>query len=334
KDLEVVTQELSWVFSAGLPLESCITTLARHYQKCVSESPPDAMMCSAPCPDHCPACGLPLAPLPCQGQPLQSPVQAFTQQQWPAPASPTGTQSPVIVLQSPLAATQLPTAHQPQPGTPQALLLSDEPANSQSSLDPSSPAAELEATVSPGGDSEEEITRRAEERIKRSLREVCTEPAARLCLSEFAVVQESVQLIGAGEDAFNVQVLEDAHSVDPKGLSGCTCHFSRAFQLPCRHLLAVLSSERKTLQPEMLHRWWQKERSTHQAGRDAADGGLLEILESSWSESLDRSLLVSFLAAEVSRLLTHCSEEEFECRYRTLRELADRWIGPYVTVKL
>lgn len=330
KDLELVTQGLSGVLSAELSLESCFTSLSQHYQKCTSESPPDAEMCSAPCPDHRPAWGLPLAPLPCQGQPSQSPVQACTQQQ----ASPAGTHSPVSVLQSPPAATQLPTAHQPQPGAPQALLLWDEPASSQSSPDPSSPAVKLEATASPGGDSEEEITRRAEECIRRSLSEVCTEPAARLCLSEFAVVQESVQLIGAEEDAFSVQVLEDAQSVDPKGPSSCTCHFSQTFQLPCRHLLAVLSSERKTLQPEMLHRRWQKERGTHQAGRDAADSGLLEILESSWSESLDRSLLVSFLAAEVSRLLTHCSEEEFERRYRTLRELADSWIGPYVAVKL
>ncbi|XP_010139447.1 PREDICTED: zinc finger SWIM domain-containing protein 1-like, partial [Buceros rhinoceros silvestris] len=196
---------------------------------------------------------------------------------------------------------------------------------------PSSPAVKLEATVSPGGDSEEEITRRAEERIRRSLSEVCTEPAARLCLSEFAVVQESVQLIGAEEDAFSVQVLEDAQSVDPEGLSSCA---ARPCRRPCRPLLAVLSSEKKTLQPEMLHRRWQKERGTHQAGQDAAESGLLEILESSWSESLDRSLLVSSLAAEVSRLLTHCSGEEFERRYRTLRELADSWIGPYVAVKL
>lgn len=332
RDLELVTQALSGVLSAELSLESCFTSSAQHYQECTSGSPPDAEMCSAPCPGHRPAGALPPAPLPCQRQPWQSPGQACTQQQWPALASPAGSQSPVSVLQSPLAATQLPTAH--QPGAPQALLLWDEPASSQSCSDPSSPAAQLEATAGLGGDSEEEITRRAEERIRQSLSEVCTEPAARLCLSEFAVVKESVQLIGAEEDAFSVQILEDARSVDPKGLSSCTCHFSRTFQLPCRHLLAVLSSERKTLQPEMLHRRWQKECGAHQAGQDAADRGLLEILESSWSESLDRSLLVSFLAAEVSRLLTHCSEEQFERRYRILRELADSWIGPYVAVKL
>ncbi|NXR02850.1 ZSWM1 protein, partial [Sagittarius serpentarius] len=236
-DLEFVTQGLSQVFSAGLSLESCITSLAQHYQ------------------------------------------------------------------------------------------------NPQSSLDPSSPAAELEASENAEGDSEEEINRRTEEGIKQSLSDICTEPAARLCLSEFAVVQKSVQLIGTEEDALSIQVLEDAHRVDLKGLSSCTCHFNQAFQLPCRHILAVLNSDRKTLQPEMLSRQWRKGCDAHQAGQDSADG-LLEVLKSSWNESLDKSLVVSFLTAEVSRLLTHCSREEFEHRYRTLRELADSWIGPYVEVKL
>ncbi|KFQ82382.1 Zinc finger SWIM domain-containing protein 1, partial [Phaethon lepturus] len=282
RDLEMATQGLSQVFSAGLSLESCITSLAQHYQKYVSKSPPDAMTCSAPYPDH--------------------------------------------------PATLLPVALQCQPEIPQALVRS-EPASPQSSLDPSSPAAKLEATENPEGDSKEEINRRTEERIKQSLSDICTEPAARLCLSEFAVVQKSVQLIGTREDALSIQVLEDAHRVDLKGLSSCTCHFSQVFQLPCRHILAVLNSDRKTLQPEMLSSQWHKGYNAHQAGQDSADG-LLEILKSSWNESLDKSLVVSFLTAEISRLLTHCSGEEFEHRYRTLRELADSWIGPYLEVKL
>ncbi|XP_009469738.1 PREDICTED: zinc finger SWIM domain-containing protein 3 [Nipponia nippon] len=322
RDLEIVTQGLSQVFSTGLSLESCITSLAQHYQKCVSKSPPDAVMCSVPHPDHCaaraapqslPASGPPPTPVLCQGTPSQSSVQA----------------SPTM---SPPAAPRLPAALQHQPEIPQALLQS-KPSSPQSSLDPSSPAAELEATENPESDSEEEINRRSEEHIKQSLSDICTEAAARLCLSEFAVVQKSVQLIGSGEDALSVQVLEDAHRVDLKGLSSCTCYFNQVFQLPCRHILAVLNSDRKTVQPEMLGRQWQKGCDAHQAGGNCADG-LLEVLKSSWNASLDKSLVVSFLTAEVSRLLTRCSGEEFECRYRTLRELADSWIGPYVEVKL
>ncbi|KFQ64141.1 Zinc finger SWIM domain-containing protein 1, partial [Pelecanus crispus] len=281
RDLEVVTQGLSQVFSTGLSLESCITSLAQHYQKCVSKSPPDAMMCSAPHSGHFP---------------------------------------------------RLSAALQHRPEIPQGLLQS-KPASPQSSLNPPSPAAKLEVPENLEGDSEEEINQRTEERIKQSLSDICTEPAARLCLSEFAVVQKSVQLIGTGEDALSIQVLEDAHRVDLKGPSSCTCHFNQVFQLPCRHVLAVLNSDRKTLQPEMLSKQWQKGCDAHQAGQDSADS-LLEVLKSSWNESLDKSLLVSFLVAEISRLLTHCSGEEFERRYRTLRELADSWIGPYVEVKL
>ncbi|GAB0197320.1 zinc finger SWIM domain-containing protein 1 [Grus japonensis] len=344
RDLELVTQGLSQVFSAGLSLESCITSLAQHYQKCVSKSPPDALMHSAPHPDHhaawgasqsLPASGLPLASLACQGKPSQnsvhaSPTTAAAQQQ-PVEASLTAAKSPVIVLQSPPEAPLLPTALQPE--APQALLLQSEPVSPQSLLHPSSPVAKLEAMENLEGDSEEEINRRTEECIKQSLSDICTDPAAQLCLSEFAVVQKSVQLIGTGEDALSIQVLEDAHRVDLKGLSSCTCHFNQVFQLPCRHILAVLNSDRKTLQPEMLSRQWQKGCDACQAGQDSADG-LLEVLKSSWNESLDKSLVASFLTAEISRLLTHCSGEEFEHRYRTLRELADSWIGPYVKVKL
>ncbi|XP_009992326.1 PREDICTED: zinc finger SWIM domain-containing protein 1-like [Chaetura pelagica] len=257
RDLETVTQGLSQVFGAGLSLETCITSLAQHYQKCVSKGPSDAAT-----------------------PPLRS-----------------------------------------KPVSPQSL------------LDPLSPAANLEATENPESASEEEIKQKTEERIRQSLIDVCSEPAARLCPSEFAVVQQSVQLIGSGEDALSVQVLEDAHKVDPKGLSSCTCHFNQAFQLPCRHILAVLNSERETLQPEVQQAVWQKGGHARQAGQDSADG-LMEVLTSSWNESLDKSLVVSFLTAEISQLLTHCSKEEFACRYRTLRALADSWIRPYVEVKL
>jgi len=45
-------------------------------------------------------------------------------------------------------------------------------------------------------------------------------------------------------------------------------------------------------------------------------------------------LAVALLTEEVGQLLQHCSQEEFERRYNTLRELADSWIGPYEQVQL
>uniref|UniRef100_A0A8C9ELK2 Zinc finger SWIM-type containing 1 n=1 Tax=Pavo cristatus TaxID=9049 RepID=A0A8C9ELK2_PAVCR len=230
-ELETVTQGLSQVFSAELFLETCIASLAKYYQKCVSESPLD------------------------------------------------------------------------------------------------------DATEYPEGNSDEEMNQRAEERIVQSLTDICTESAARLCLGELAVVQKSVQLIGTSADAVNVQILEDAHKVTQEGLGHCTCHFNQAFQLPCRHIQAVLNSEGKTLQPEMLGRRWQKGCDIIQGVRDSADH-LLEDLESPWDESRDKFLAVSSLTAEVSRLLACCSTEEFELRCSTLRALADSWIGPYMQVKL
>ncbi|NXN33768.1 ZSWM1 protein, partial [Nycticryphes semicollaris] len=325
RDLEVVIQGLSQVFSIEHSLKSCITSLVQHYQRCISESLPDAVMFSTSQPDHhaaqpapqsLPASDLHLVPLAGQDKPSQSSVQVFL----------TTAETQQLQL---MAAPQLPTALQQQPDAPQAALLQSEPSSLQSSLDPSFLAVKLEATENPEGGIEE-INQWTEECIKQSLRDICTEPAVRLCLSEFAVVQKSVQLIGTEKDALSIQIIEDAHSVD---LRSCTCHFNQVFQLPCRHIMAMLNSYRKTLKPEMLSRQWQKGRDGHPAGQDSADG-LLEVLKSSWNESLDKSLLVSFLTAETSRLLTCCSGEEFERRYRTLRELADSWIGPYIKIKL
>ncbi|XP_025938545.1 zinc finger SWIM domain-containing protein 1 [Apteryx rowi] len=350
KDLEIITWAISQVFCTGLSLEARITSLAKHYQKCVSKSPPDAVMCSTSHPNHqvtqtalqsLPALCSPLAPLTtsaaCQGKPSQSsilgsPSTVLAHQKRPVQSSLTAVKNPLVVLQVPLAALQLPFVLQSQPANSQTLLFHNKPGSPQTSLDPSSCAAKLEVTENPEGDSDES-NRKTEECIKQSLSDICTEPAARLCLNEFAVVQKSVQLIGTNEDTVNTQVLEDAHKVDQKGLNNCTCHFNQTLQLPCRHILAVLHSDRKTLQPEMLSKQWQKGRDACRAGRDGTDG-LLEVLKSSWNESLDKSLAVSFLTAEISRLLTHCSSEEFERRYNALRELADSWIGPYVQVKL
>ncbi|NXL94750.1 ZSWM3 protein, partial [Alectura lathami] len=189
---------------------------------------------------------------------------------------------------------------------------------------PGPPPAPRAAAEHSEEDSEEGANQRAEERIRQSLGDICTEPAARLCLRELAVVQRSVQLMSSSVDAVSVQVLEDAHRVSQEALSSCTCHFNRALQLPCRHILAVLNSKRKTVLPEMLGRQWQRGCDFSLARQVCADP-LLEDLESSWDESRDKSLAVSSLTAEIGRLLAHCSVEEFERRCSTLRALADSW---------
>ncbi|XP_020821278.1 zinc finger SWIM domain-containing protein 1 [Phascolarctos cinereus] len=166
--------------------------------------------------------------------------------------------------------------------------------------------------------------------IQHSLQTICAEPAAQLCLGEFAVVQRSVQLIGSSTDRVNVQILEDMHEVHPQGPGSCTCHFSQTFGLPCRHILAILSSRQQVLQPEMLPEQWKRGCRTP----PGSVASLANILGSRWNVALDKELVVAFLTGEVRRLLLQCSREEFERRYNTLRELADSWIGPYFQVQV
>ncbi|XP_064888834.1 zinc finger SWIM domain-containing protein 1 [Columba livia] len=203
---------------------------------------------------------------------------------------PTAAQSPVTVLQSSLAAPQLSAAIQHQPGTPQALLLQSEPKSPQSLLDPSS-AAKLGATENLKGDSEK-INQRTEEHIKQCLHRA----TARLCLSEFAVGQESVRLLSTREDAHR-KILEGVHRMGLDSLSSCACHFSQVLQQPCQPVLAMLSADRETLQPEMLSTEQQKGCDACEAKQDSVDG-LLAVLTSSCSKSLGKSLVVSVLTGE------------------------------------
>ncbi|XP_006881648.1 PREDICTED: zinc finger SWIM domain-containing protein 1 [Elephantulus edwardii] len=160
--------------------------------------------------------------------------------------------------------------------------------------------------------------------IQNSLNAICTEQATRLCLGQFAVVQKSVHLIGTASERANIQILEDTHRVQLQPPASCSCYFHHAFHLPCRHILAVLSSNRQVLQPDLLPAHWE-------AGWAASLEG---ILNSQRSESMEKRLAVAFLTQEVGRLLQHCGQEEFEQRYSTLRELADCWIGPYILVQV
>nr|XP_010590161.1 LOW QUALITY PROTEIN: zinc finger SWIM domain-containing protein 1 [Loxodonta africana] len=186
-------------------------------------------------------------------------------------------------------------------------------------LSPQSSATHLDTTPeSP------HVVQLVESHIQHSLSVICTEPAAQLCLGEFAVVQKSVHLIGSGSEKVNIQILEDTHRVQPQPPASCSCYFNQTFHLPCRHILATLNARHQVLQPDMLPAQWE-------AGRAASLEG---ILGSQWSETLEKRLAVAFLTEEVRRLLQHCSQEEFERRYNTLRELADSWIGPYEQVQV
>ncbi|KAJ7332294.1 hypothetical protein JRQ81_014474 [Phrynocephalus forsythii] len=280
KDLEMATHSLSQGFCARASLETCMTSIARHYQRSVSK-------------------GSPSSPVPLLSQKSSSFHNMIV-----LSSSPSGARRPLL----------------PQDPLPAAL---------PATLEPREEVAK-EATR----EQEAEVTTQEAERlICQSLADLCTEPAARLCLNELAVVQRSVHLMGTNEHTVHIQLLEDTQTVRLRGPSSCTCYFSQMFQLPCRHLLAVLNSEGKDVEPERIPVQWHKGGGPSPPGQASTDG-LLEVLRSSWDELLDKYLAVSFLTAEISRLLCQCSQEEFDRRYSTLRELADSWIGPYVQLKL
>lgn len=269
QDLEVITHNLSQVFSTGLSLESCIISIAKNYQRKALKGSWEA-----------------------------GPGPGLLSQNVP----------PLVVLGAPAARAQRPLLPRwPPTAAPQ-----------------SPPGAKQEASAKDAA---------ASERLRQSLCDICTEPATRLCLNEFAVAQSSECLMGGGVGTVSVQVLEDAQTVSHRSPHGCTCHFSRTFQLPCRHSVALLNYEGKELEPESVPEQWRKGPGASQPGqRNASD--LSDVLRSSWDASLDKYLAVSFLTEEICRLLSQCSGEEFDRRYSTLRELADSWIGPYMQVKL
>ncbi|XP_077192247.1 zinc finger SWIM domain-containing protein 1 [Paroedura picta] len=285
KDLEVLTRHLSQVFCAGLSLESCITSIAKLYQKKVLKGFWEVT--------------------PGQATVVSQSISSLPNLVVLSSAAPHA-QRPLLPRVPPVAAPPSPpVAKQEEASARDAVL-------------------EREAEIP---------DRDASKRIRRSLSALCTEPAARLCLNELAVVQDSECLMGGSANTVSVQILEDAQTVSHKGPSSCTCPFSQTFQLPCRHRVAVLNSEGTELKPDGVPEQWRKGHGTSPP-EQGGSSDLLDVLRSSWDAALDKCLAVSFLTEEISRLLSQCSSEEFDRRYSTLRELADSWIGPYMQVKL
>ncbi|XP_065502062.1 LOW QUALITY PROTEIN: zinc finger SWIM domain-containing protein 1 [Caloenas nicobarica] len=269
-------------------LQSCVTTLAQHHRKCVSKSPPGGVMCSTPRPDHRAARAAPqhlprvqLLPVRCARVSHRTAVQASPPQQH----QPHGCSEPYDCSPESTGSSSAPCSNSASAWNPPRLSSSRASPRTQSLLDPSS-AAKLGATENLKGDNEE-INQRTEEHIKQCLHRA----TARLCLRKFAV--ESVQLLSTKEDTQR-KVLEGAHRMGLDSPSSCTCHFSQVLQLPCWHILAMLSVDRETLQLETLSREQQKGRNARQARYNSADG-LLVVLTSSWRDSLNKSLVVSVL---------------------------------------
>ncbi|XP_077192236.1 zinc finger SWIM domain-containing protein 3 [Paroedura picta] len=162
-----------------------------------------------------------------------------------------------------------------------------------------------------------------------ALRETCTDLAYQLCLNEWDVVQKSTQLMSSTKSKTKVQLLEETHQVS-KDCWRCTCYFHCRYQLPCRHILAVLQANRQVVEETMVCKRWQKKyqhlsvwgenlpeypplsRGTPGATAAAA------LSKERWDKILS-------LSKELGNLLLQSEGEELEERTSTLKMIVDIW---------
>ncbi|XP_069808868.1 zinc finger SWIM domain-containing protein 1 [Dendropsophus ebraccatus] len=180
---------------------------------------------------------------------------------------------------------------------------------------------------------EAQMTPEAAALMCESLHNICNPAAFGLCQNELEVTHKSLDLVGTNEDKVCVQILENPSEVRYGKCKTCTCGFYQSTELPCRHILSVLNANEEVLQPGMIHPLWQKQNNEPEAALPVTPD-TLEIMKGEENDGSEKHLLVSSLTGQISALLAECSDEIFERRYNTLRELADAWIGPYEQVKL
>ncbi|XP_075702930.1 zinc finger SWIM domain-containing protein 1 [Rhinoderma darwinii] len=166
-----------------------------------------------------------------------------------------------------------------------------------------------------------------------SLNKICKPAAFGLCQNELGVIQKSIELVGTSGNKVSVQILENPSEVSSGNCKTCSCGFYQSTELPCRHILSVLNASEQILKPDMLHTLWRKQTN----GLDPVlpvSTDTLEIMKTEGKKVSEKHLLVNSLTSQISALLAECSDEMFQHRYSSLRELADAWIGPYEEVKL
>ncbi|KAM6378352.1 zinc finger SWIM domain-containing protein 3 isoform 2-T2 [Pluvialis apricaria] len=147
-----------------------------------------------------------------------------------------------------------------------------------------------------------------------TLPENCTDLDSWLCLKEWEVVQMSTQLLSPAPGSLTVQLLEDMHQVS-QDCRSCTCCFHRRYQLPCRHVLAVLQAHGGCVEEDMVCRRWQK-RYQQLPGHGGDSVG-------SWPEG--RGEKIQSLSLELANLLMQCQGEELEERSSTLAAILAAW---------
>ncbi|XP_040186169.1 zinc finger SWIM domain-containing protein 1-like [Rana temporaria] len=167
----------------------------------------------------------------------------------------------------------------------------------------------------------------------QALQDIRNPSALSLCQKELEVAQKSVKVIGTNEVTTNVQLLEHPSEVSYGTPATCSCSFNQVLKLPCRHILAVITASEKVVQSDMIQRPWQAQAGGSDSNLPVSSD-ILEVIKGGSTDVPEKELTVESLTNQLSELLSECSEDTFQQRYNTLRELADAWIGPYEQVKL
>lgn len=186
------------------------------------------------------------------------------------------------------------------------------------------------------GEADEEPNKDPEDStlLRQSLEDICNPAAFSLCQKELEVAEKSVQVVGTNQETVNVQLLEMPNEISYGTPATCTCGFNQTLKLPCRHVLAVITANEKVVQPDMLHMPWRKQTEESEPALLPVPPGIVEIIKGEKVDVPEKELIMESVTNQLSQLLAECSDDTFQQRYNTLRELADSWIGPYEQVKL
>lgn len=155
-------------------------------------------------------------------------------------------------------------------------------------------------------------------RMLEALRDSCTALDYQLCSSEWEVVQMSTQLISAVPGGVEVRLLEDAHRVSADRWS-CSCYFHHRYRLPCRHVLAVLHADRRSVESGMVGHRWQRKYQQSAAPAEMPQHGGTPV------EEEGRRDRIQALSKELANLLLQSDGTQLEERSSALRAIVDAW---------
>ncbi|KAG8446537.1 hypothetical protein GDO86_014117 [Hymenochirus boettgeri] len=154
-----------------------------------------------------------------------------------------------------------------------------------------------------------------------SLWDHCSHVGFQLCINEWEVVKKTTHLIRANSDSISVQILEDPHQIT-KNYHSCSCYFNKRYQLPCRHILKILYTQKQPVEKAMVSHCFQKH------VQPLCEIKILNrILQYTKDEETanDRQNKIKALTKEFSNILFQCRGANLEEKSSTLQNIMDKW---------